>query len=250
MPGRDDRIDPAFSDAVRRSFVRPVDAATATEHVNAIVAAAATARADGPAPVDQPRRRTRIALLRPMFAAAAAVLVLPVGLAVAGVHLPAALEKPYDAVGISLPNQTSEQSQPPRATPAIPPTVTPGAPSPGATPAVPSPRSKGAAHRSTHSAAANKRAAARRHAAAKRRAAANREAAARRRAAAHGRGRSTTHAGSALIQPVPRGKTKGSGQAKPAPTRPRLVPKPHRTAQPGPGPQGALTRPVEKPNPR
>src|SRR4051812_50177284 len=82
MPRRDhDEIDPALTEAVRRTYVRPVDDEVAAQHVTQIAAAA---RAGGtparPAPAARAPRRA----WRPAFAAAAALLLLPVALATAG----------------------------------------------------------------------------------------------------------------------------------------------------------------------
>jgi hypothetical protein len=104
-------LDPVLADAVRRAYVRPVDEITARRHVSAIAAAAAVT---GVEPVTRrPRRR----VLHSALAAGATALLLPVGLAVAGVTLPSALREPFRAVGITLPNQTSDaQSAPAPAT--------------------------------------------------------------------------------------------------------------------------------------
>ena len=100
-----------LADAVRRAYVAPVDDATAERHVAAIAAAAR--EADTPSSVHAPagRGRRRRRALRPALAAGFAVLVLPAGLAVAGVDLPDAVEKPYEVVGVELPNQSSEQAE-------------------------------------------------------------------------------------------------------------------------------------------
>jgi hypothetical protein len=114
MPARDEHpdLDPVLADAVRRTYVRPVDEGTASRHVSAIVAAAAGCAA----PTRQLRRPRRA--WRPVLGAGAvATLLLPVGLAAAGVALPAAVEKPYSVVGITLPHQSAEAPAPPVTTP-------------------------------------------------------------------------------------------------------------------------------------
>ena len=124
-----------FADAVRRSYEHPVDDATAKRHVTAMVRVAQEA-ADPPfAPTPVPARRRRRAL-RPAFAAGLAALVLPAGLAVAGVQLPDAVNAPYDVVGVELPNQASDTAEervpdaiPARTTPST--TSTPGTSAPG-----------------------------------------------------------------------------------------------------------------------
>jgi len=117
-------LDPALADAVRRAYVRPVDEVTARRHVSAIVAAA------GEEPVARrPRQRRRV--WRPVLAAGAATLLLPAGLAVAGVELPNAVERPYRTVGIKLPHQTgSAPNSAPATRPVTPrgPTTSTGAP--------------------------------------------------------------------------------------------------------------------------
>src|SRR3954449_8278343 len=116
MPRRDhDEIDPALSEAVRRTYVRPVDDEVAAQHVTQIAAAA---QAGGTSARPAPTARARRPLWRPALAAVAAVLLLPAALAVAGVNLPGPVDAPYDKVGIKLPNQSDEA--PSRATPATP----------------------------------------------------------------------------------------------------------------------------------
>ncbi len=111
MPARDEPdLDPVLADAVRRTYVRPVDEGIASRHVSAIVAAATAAQASAPR-VRRGRRVWRPAL---GMGAAAMLLCLPVGLAAAGVSLPAIVQEPYDAVGIDLPDQTAETSAPRR----------------------------------------------------------------------------------------------------------------------------------------
>jgi translation initiation factor IF-2 len=113
MPARDEPdLDPVLADAVRRAVVRPVDGVTASRHIDAIVAAA-----QGDAP-SLAVRRTRRRLWRPLLGGGVAVtLLLPVGLAVAGVSLPAAVQRPYSAVGIELPNQAPDRPLPAPAAP-------------------------------------------------------------------------------------------------------------------------------------
>jgi hypothetical protein len=125
-------LAPALADAVRRAYVRPVDEGTAGRHMSAIVAAASA----GGEPVAR-RSRHRRRVWRPILAAAAATLLLPVGLAVAGVSLPNALQQPYRAVGISLPHQTGHAA--PAPVPAMRPVTphTPAVPPATATPARP-----------------------------------------------------------------------------------------------------------------
>lgn len=120
MPARDEPdLDPVLSDAVRRAYVRPVDEGTASRHVSAIIAAA---DAGAQPRARRPRRSRR--LWRPALGVGAAVaLLLPVGLAAAGVSLPAAVERPYGVIGITLPNQHAD------APPAV---TTPRSPAPSA----------------------------------------------------------------------------------------------------------------------
>ena len=103
----DDQLDvaPGLADAVRRAYVRPVGEAVATRQVSAIVAAAGA----GAEPAD---RRPRGRVWRSALSLAAATLVLPAGLATAGVSLPDALERPYRAVGITLPHQSARPESP------------------------------------------------------------------------------------------------------------------------------------------
>ena len=117
MPARDEPdLDPALADAVRRAYVRPVDEVTASRHVSAMVAAA-DAGADAPAPRPS---RSRLAWRPLLGAGAVATLLLPVGLAAAGVSLPRAVEEPYRAVGISLPNQAADDPAPAKPSPVTP----------------------------------------------------------------------------------------------------------------------------------
>ncbi|MEA2298607.1 MAG: hypothetical protein QOF77_1543 [Solirubrobacteraceae bacterium] len=120
-PDHQPDIDPAFADAVRRAYVRPVDEATAERHVSAIVATAAAGEetlARRPSP-SLPRRRWW-----PALAAGATTVLLPVGLALAGVSLPKAVDEPYRALGIALPHQAP--SSPTRAASPSPPLATGG----------------------------------------------------------------------------------------------------------------------------
>jgi hypothetical protein len=130
-------LDPYLADAVRRAYVRPVDEITARRHVSAIVAAASA----GGEPVARRSRHPR-SVSRPVLAAAAATLLLPVGLAIAGVSLPNAVEQPYRAVGITLPHQTRHAHPTPAKRPVTPrtPSTTP------ATAAPPRPAEQGVRH--------------------------------------------------------------------------------------------------------
>src|SRR3954466_10135664 len=102
MPRRDDHdVDPALAEAVRRTYVRPVDDDVAARHVTQIADAA---RAGGTPARPALRAGARRRLWRPALAAAAAVLLLPVALATAGVELPDAVDAPYREVGIRLPH--------------------------------------------------------------------------------------------------------------------------------------------------
>lgn len=127
-------ISPVLADAVRDAYVQPVDEGTARRHLSLMVATAAAGHAPARRRLRQHRRAWRSAL-----AATATTLLLPVGLAAAGVTLPGALEQPYRAIGIDLPHQsddreTAPSGRPARATatpaaPATPPaSVTPAAP--------------------------------------------------------------------------------------------------------------------------
>lgn len=103
---RDDQpeLDPALADAVRRAYVGPVGEGTAQRHLSAIVAAS-TADASTPIADRTPRRRAWWTAV----AVGATTLLLPAGLAVAGVSLPDAVEQPYRAVGIQLPHQATDK---------------------------------------------------------------------------------------------------------------------------------------------
>jgi hypothetical protein len=122
-------LDPGLADAVRGAYVRPVDEVTASRHLSAMVAAASA----GAEPVAR-RSRHRRGVWRSVLAAAAATLALPVGLAVAGVSLPNAIEQPYRSVGITLPHQTRHAPAPakrpvtPRAPSTTPATAAPARP--------------------------------------------------------------------------------------------------------------------------
>ena len=120
-------LDPALADAVRRAYVRPVDEVTATRHVSAMVAASGASEQPAAAPA-----RLRRRVWRPALAATAATLLLPVGLAAAGVTLPEAVEEPYEVVGISLPNQPRDVRPAPAAPPVAPltPATTTSTPAP------------------------------------------------------------------------------------------------------------------------
>jgi hypothetical protein len=122
-PAKPPDLDPVLTDAVRRAYVRPVDQATAGRHVSAVVAAAAQAEPPHAAGRIAPLRRRRV--WRPVVAAGAATLLLPVALAVAGVSLPGAIEEPFREVGISLPNQERDHESPVRPAPAVTQTVLP-----------------------------------------------------------------------------------------------------------------------------
>jgi hypothetical protein len=122
-PADQPHLDPDLVDAVRGAYVRPVDEATASRHVSAIVAAAS---AGGESLARRSRQRWRG--WRPVVAAAGAALLLPVGLAVAGVNLPHAIEGPYRAIGIHPPHRAHHEPAP--ATPAAAPRTTPGSVTP------------------------------------------------------------------------------------------------------------------------
>lgn len=141
-PAKPPDIDPVLTDAVRRAYVRPVDEATAGRHVSAVVAAAAHPEPPQAAGRIAPSRRGRA--WRPVLAAGAATLLLPVALAVAGVSLPEAIEEPFREVGITLPHQGHDSDRSPApVAPAVTQTIRP----PVAIPPAPSspPRRGGAA---------------------------------------------------------------------------------------------------------
>lgn len=101
-------LDTAIAGAVRRAYVRPVDEATAEEHVSAMAAAAAGSAAEATGGTTRRGRGWRIGL-----AAGFATLALPVGLAAAGVALPDVLSGPFGAVGVELPNQPADTREAP-----------------------------------------------------------------------------------------------------------------------------------------
>lgn len=130
-------LDPAIADAVRRAYVQPVDEITAQRHVSAIVATAAQ-----PGGASVPARRSRRRVWQTVAATVTAVVVVPVGMAAAGVTLPDAVERPYRAIGIVLPHQERSGRSAPRAPSANPTTRTTTAASPGA-PQPKAPRGQG-----------------------------------------------------------------------------------------------------------
>ena len=97
----------------------------------------------------RPRGRRRT--WRPILAAAAATLLLPVGLAFAGVSLPGAVERSYRAVGIELPDQARDAQPPPTRR-----QVTPHTPTPTSTTAKPA-RPRPAEQRPRHARAGDGR---------------------------------------------------------------------------------------------
>jgi hypothetical protein len=115
-----------FEELVRRSYVRPLDEDVAARHLTAIAAAAREQEAS-PHALAPSRQRRRLGLAwRPALATGLAALVLPTGLAVAGVDLPDPVNAPFDAVGIELPNQSSSVD----AAPATPPAAVPASQGP------------------------------------------------------------------------------------------------------------------------
>lgn len=115
-------IDPAVTETVRRLYVRPVDPERAQRDAATIAEAARLAdQTRGPvvaAGVASSSRRRRMPLWRPALAGIAALVVVPGGMATAGMDLPDAVEAPYRAVGIALPNQgeLARDEQPQRTT--------------------------------------------------------------------------------------------------------------------------------------
>ncbi len=108
-------LDPQLAKAVRRAYVQPLDEATVTRHVSAISAAAAAEEGELVRPSARSHRRP----WRAAAAGVAATLLLPVGLAVAGVSLPKVVSRPYDSIGVSLPHQAGDDAT--RATPHVSP---------------------------------------------------------------------------------------------------------------------------------
>jgi hypothetical protein len=98
-----------LDDRIRRAYVRPVDEDVAARHLAAIAAAARDA--EGSSKTSAPGRRRR-PFLRPVLATGLALVALPAGLAVAGVDLPDAIDRPYDVIGVELPNQGSGADAP------------------------------------------------------------------------------------------------------------------------------------------
>src|SRR3954452_22801839 len=136
MPRHDPHdVDPALTEAVRRTYVRPVDDEVAARHVTQIADAA---RGWGTPARPAPRMGARRRLWRPVLAAAAALLLLPVALATAGVDLPGPIDAPYREVGIKLPNQSGEPASEPPARSR--PVTTPAAPTARPAPPVTTPR--------------------------------------------------------------------------------------------------------------
>lgn len=104
----------AVAEDVRRAHAQAPDEETAARHMTAIVAAAEAMEA---APVNAPAGaapRRPLRLRRVIAAGALALLGLTAGtsgLAAAGVALPDPVRAPFDAVGVTLPNQASETAR-------------------------------------------------------------------------------------------------------------------------------------------
>lgn len=112
---RDDERLGALVGALRTALIVAPDPARSAELVPRLAAAARASLVTEP--LARPsgagaRRRSRPALFARVAVAVALVPALFAGLAVAGVRLPAAAEAPFEAVGIELPNQGSEEAEP------------------------------------------------------------------------------------------------------------------------------------------
>jgi hypothetical protein len=110
LPFRDDEQLGAYADALRATLLMEPDPARSAELIPRL---AATARASlVTEPLARPRhtgarRHTRLGLFARAGVAVALVPALFAGLAVAGVKLPDAVDAPFEAIGVDLPNQGS-----------------------------------------------------------------------------------------------------------------------------------------------
>jgi hypothetical protein len=118
LPGRNrEEMPEGLEEALRRAFLDGPPPRTMERHLAMIDAAraeAATREADATPAVAPGRRQWRAASprVRLVIVIAAAVLGLPVvfsGLALAGVHLPEAVDSAFESVGIDLPNQPEDE---------------------------------------------------------------------------------------------------------------------------------------------
>ncbi|MGZ5335230.1 MAG: hypothetical protein ACXWZ6_07280, partial [Solirubrobacterales bacterium] len=109
---RDDERLGALAGTLRAALVEAPDPARSAELVPRLAAAARASLVTEPlARPSGARRRSRLALFARAAVAVALVPALFAGLAVAGVRLPDAAEAPFEAVGIELPNQGSEEPE-------------------------------------------------------------------------------------------------------------------------------------------
>ncbi|MGZ5348035.1 MAG: hypothetical protein ACXWGV_10630 [Solirubrobacterales bacterium] len=111
---RDDERLGALAGTLRAALVEAPDPARSAELVPLLAAAARASLVTEP--LARPsgagaRRRSRLVLFARVAVAVALVPALFAGLAVAGVRLPDAAEAPFEAVGIELPNQGSEEPE-------------------------------------------------------------------------------------------------------------------------------------------
>jgi hypothetical protein len=112
---RDDERLGALAGTLRAALIEAPDPARSAELVPRLAAAARASLVTEP--LARPsgagaRRGSRLALFARVAVAVALVPALFAGLAVAGVSLPDAAEAPFEAVGIELPNQGSEEAEP------------------------------------------------------------------------------------------------------------------------------------------
>lgn len=112
VPNEDQDLG-AFLGELRSAYVAPPSEATTARHLNAMLevhARESKVASERTAPRGGRRRRPFVGRKRTALAVAALALALPfgtAGLAAAGVALPAALQDPFERLGIELPNQSS-----------------------------------------------------------------------------------------------------------------------------------------------
>jgi hypothetical protein len=111
LPFRDDEQLGAYADALRATLLKGPDPARTAELIPRLAVAARTSLVTEPPARPRhtgARRHTRLGLFARAGVAVALVPALFAGLAVAGVKLPDAVDAPFEAVGVDLPNQGSD----------------------------------------------------------------------------------------------------------------------------------------------